>query len=146
MDHIPDLERALHDLIGSIHADYVKAIEKEHKRFRVGFEGNFGGHAHNPRTLSATFLGTLVSVEGIVTRCTAWRRPCRRQVYAAAHASFRMSPAGRTVRDRLAGAAQGRPIGALLRGDGHVYTALLPRRHQLWRIWPHHVGVPHRGT
>jgi len=71
MDHIPDFERALHDLIGSIHADYVKAIEKEHKRFRVGFEGNFGGHAHNPRTLSATFLGTLVSVEGIVTRCTA---------------------------------------------------------------------------
>ena len=71
MDHLPAVERALKDFVSSIHADYVKTVERARLEFRVGFEGSFGAHALNPRSLSAAFLGMLVSVEGIVTRCTS---------------------------------------------------------------------------
>jgi len=42
----------------------------EGKMYRVGFRGSFGDHLVNPRTLRASHLGHMVSVEGIVTRCT----------------------------------------------------------------------------
>ena len=42
-------------------------------KISVGFEGNFGSREVNPRTLTASHLSTLVSVEGIVTRCSLVR-------------------------------------------------------------------------
>lgn len=41
----------------------------EGKMYHVGFRGSFGDHHVNPRTLRASHLGRMVSVEGIVTRC-----------------------------------------------------------------------------
>lgn len=35
----------------------------------VGFEGQFGFHRVTPRELLSPFLGALVSVEGIITKC-----------------------------------------------------------------------------
>ena len=35
----------------------------------MGFEGSFGSKHVTPRTLSSRFIGNLVCVEGIVTKC-----------------------------------------------------------------------------
>lgn len=58
-------QRALKDLVASIDATYAKQFDE----FHVGFEGSFGNKHVSPRTLSARFLGNLVCVEGIVTKC-----------------------------------------------------------------------------
>lgn len=42
---------------------------KEHEEFFIGFEGSFGSKHVTPRTLNSQFLGNLVCVEGIVTKC-----------------------------------------------------------------------------
>jgi DNA replication licensing factor MCM3 len=47
----------------------------------VGFEGSFGGHHLNPRTLSGEYLSKLVAVDGIVTRCSAVRPKVVRSVH-----------------------------------------------------------------
>jgi DNA replication licensing factor MCM3 len=39
------------------------------KQFAIGLEGSFGENQLSPRELSARFLGKLICVEGIVTRC-----------------------------------------------------------------------------
>jgi DNA replication licensing factor MCM3 len=83
MDALPAVERALRDYVGSVHADHLKAAERARREFRVGFDGSFGAHALTPRSLSAAFLGMLVSVEGVVTRCTC----ARRARYGTAHIS-----------------------------------------------------------
>lgn len=58
-------QRALKDLVSSIDATFTKQFEE----FHVGFEGSFGNKHVTPRSLSARFLGNLVCVEGIVTKC-----------------------------------------------------------------------------
>ena len=45
------------------------AYGKQFDEFFVGFEGSFGGMHVTPRSLSARFIGNLVCVEGIVTKC-----------------------------------------------------------------------------
>uniref|UniRef100_A0A8C8F4X0 DNA replication licensing factor MCM3 n=1 Tax=Oncorhynchus tshawytscha TaxID=74940 RepID=A0A8C8F4X0_ONCTS len=56
---------ALKDFVASIDATYAKQFEE----FHVGFEGSFGTKHVTPRTLAARYLGNLVCVEGIVTKC-----------------------------------------------------------------------------
>uniref|UniRef100_A0A673XW51 DNA replication licensing factor MCM3 n=1 Tax=Salmo trutta TaxID=8032 RepID=A0A673XW51_SALTR len=58
-------QRALKDLVASIDATYAKQFEE----FHVGFEGSFGTKHVTPRSLAARYLGNLVCVEGIVTKC-----------------------------------------------------------------------------
>ncbi len=58
-------QKALKDLVASIDTTYAKQFEE----FHVGFEGSFGNKHVSPRTLRARFLGNLVCVEGIVTKC-----------------------------------------------------------------------------
>ena len=52
-------------------------VQREHLKeldhFEVTFSGSFGIYAVSPRGLLSTFLDCLVSVEGIVTKCTAVR-------------------------------------------------------------------------
>ena len=45
------------------------AFAKQHEVFHVGFEGSFGAKHVSPRTLTSSVLGSLVCVEGIVTKC-----------------------------------------------------------------------------
>ena len=42
---------------------------KEGERVLVGFTGPFGFHRVTPRDLMSSFIGTMVCVEGIVTKC-----------------------------------------------------------------------------
>ena len=58
-------QRALMEYAGS--ADPVYA--KQHDELSVGLEGSFGSHHVSPRTLTSKFLGSVVCVEGIVTKC-----------------------------------------------------------------------------
>ncbi|KAM4028886.1 maternal DNA replication licensing factor mcm3-like isoform 2-T2 [Anomaloglossus baeobatrachus] len=70
-------QRALKDLVASIDATYAKQFEE----FSVGFEGSFGGKHVSPRTLTAGFLGNLVCVEGIATKCSLVRPKVMRSVH-----------------------------------------------------------------
>lgn len=57
--------KALHEYVGSIDSAYAV----EHEEFFISFEGSFGDKHVTPRTLQSKFLGNMVCVEGIVTRC-----------------------------------------------------------------------------
>ena len=58
-------QRALREFVGGIDSAYLK----EHEEFFVGFEGSFGSKHVTPRSLTSRFIGNLVCVEGIVTKC-----------------------------------------------------------------------------
>ncbi|KXJ29335.1 Zygotic DNA replication licensing factor mcm3 [Exaiptasia diaphana] len=58
-------QNALKEFVSSIDTIYGK----KHEDFFIGFEGSFGAKHVTPRTLSSRFLGTMVCVEGIVTKC-----------------------------------------------------------------------------
>ncbi|XP_033856991.1 maternal DNA replication licensing factor mcm3-like [Acipenser ruthenus] len=70
-------QRALKDFVASIDGTYAKQFEE----FHIGFEGSFGGKHVSPRTLTARFLGNLVCVEGIVTKCSLVRPKVTRSVH-----------------------------------------------------------------
>uniref|UniRef100_A0A8C7IK10 DNA replication licensing factor MCM3 n=1 Tax=Oncorhynchus kisutch TaxID=8019 RepID=A0A8C7IK10_ONCKI len=70
-------QRALKDFVASIDATYAKQFEE----FHVGFEGSFGTKHVTPRTLAARYLGNLVCVEGIVTKCSLVRPKITRSVH-----------------------------------------------------------------
>ncbi|KAM9435827.1 DNA replication licensing factor MCM3-like [Clarias gariepinus] len=70
-------QRALKDMVASVDATYAKQFDE----FHVGFEGSFGNKHVSPRTLSARFLGNLVCVEGIVTKCSLVRPKIMRSVH-----------------------------------------------------------------
>ncbi|MFT7809627.1 MCM3 minichromosome maintenance deficient 3-like [Arapaima gigas] len=70
-------QRALKDLVSSVDSTYAKQFEE----FHVGFEGSFGSRHVSPRTLTARFLGNLVCLEGIVTKCSLVRPKITRSVH-----------------------------------------------------------------
>ncbi|XP_035278171.1 DNA replication licensing factor MCM3 isoform X1 [Anguilla anguilla] len=59
-------QRALKDLVASVDATYAK----QHEEFFIGLEGSFGNKHVTPRTLTSHLLGSMVCVEGIVTKCS----------------------------------------------------------------------------
>ncbi|KAB0800493.1 hypothetical protein PPYR_06233 [Photinus pyralis] len=59
-------QRALKEYISNVFTEY----EKDSGDFFVGFEGSFGNKHVTPRSLHARFLGNLVCIEGIVTKCS----------------------------------------------------------------------------
>ncbi|KAI1897836.1 hypothetical protein AGOR_G00087370 [Albula goreensis] len=68
---------ALKDLVASVDATYAK----QHEEFFVGLEGSFGSKHVTPRTLTSRLLGSLVCVEGIVTKCSLVRPKVVRSVH-----------------------------------------------------------------
>lgn len=58
-------ERALKEFVFTVDHDYSKKFDE----FFVAFEGSFGNKHVTPRTLQSRFLGSLICVEGIVTKC-----------------------------------------------------------------------------
>ncbi|KAF5384042.1 hypothetical protein D9757_006986 [Collybiopsis confluens] len=55
----------------------VKAVANEKftlkKSYKIGLSGSFGDHHVSPRTLHSAHLGKVISLEGIVTRCSLVR-------------------------------------------------------------------------
>ncbi|XP_059158945.1 zygotic DNA replication licensing factor mcm3-like [Physella acuta] len=70
-------QRALKDLVSSADPLYGK----QHEEFFVGFEGSFGDKHNTPRSLTSKFLGNMVCVEGIVTKCSLIRPKIVRSVH-----------------------------------------------------------------
>lgn len=55
--------------------------ELEEKNYRVGFSGSFGDHHVSPRTLKSEHLGKMISLEGIITRCSLVRPKMLKSVH-----------------------------------------------------------------
>ncbi|KAH3709484.1 DNA replication licensing factor MCM3-like [Dreissena polymorpha] len=71
------LQRALREFVASADPIYSKQYEE----FFVGFVGSFGAKHVSPRTLTSRYLGNLVCVEGIVTKCSLIRPKVVRSVH-----------------------------------------------------------------
>ncbi|KAG0170787.1 MCM DNA helicase complex subunit [Apophysomyces sp. BC1034] len=76
---LPAFDKALKDIVKTM-ADSTMT-ELEELPFYVGLRGSFGDHQVNPRTLRSMFLGKLVCIEGIVTRCSLVRPKVVRSVH-----------------------------------------------------------------
>ncbi|KAK2856545.1 hypothetical protein Q5P01_005280 [Channa striata] len=70
-------QRALKDLVASVDATYAKQYEE----FFIGLEGSFGSKHVTPRTLTSRLLGSMVCVEGIITKCSLVRPKVVRSVH-----------------------------------------------------------------
>ena len=65
-------DRALHEVVGSLPNTTAKQTSDD-TMYYCAFSGSFGQYACNPRTLSSLHLNHMVSLEGIVTRCSLVR-------------------------------------------------------------------------
>ena len=74
-------ETALHMLVEQIHDPLKHDIHN--KQYHIGLRGSFGDHQVNPRTLRSIHLGKVMSLEGIVTRCSLVRPKIVRSVHFA---------------------------------------------------------------
>uniref|UniRef100_A0AAX7TFM7 DNA replication licensing factor MCM3 n=1 Tax=Astatotilapia calliptera TaxID=8154 RepID=A0AAX7TFM7_ASTCA len=70
-------QRALKDLVASVDGTYAKQYEE----FFIGLEGSFGSKHVSPRTLTSRLLGSMVCVEGIITKCSLVRPKVVRSVH-----------------------------------------------------------------
>lgn len=70
-------QNALKEFVSSADTAYGK----KHEEFFIGFDGSFGAKHVTPRSLSAHFIGNMVCVEGIVTKCSLVRPKVVRSVH-----------------------------------------------------------------
>lgn len=74
-DYIQPLEEALADIIDKRNWDpktdgkHIQAVQDAGGSWHIGFEGPFGCYHVTPRNLLSNLLGSMVKVEGIVTKC-----------------------------------------------------------------------------
>lgn len=79
VDYLPAFDDALLQLVEEVHDQDKHSIEG--KAYRVGFSGSFGDHHLSPRTLIASQIGRMISLEGIVTRCSLVRPKMLKSVH-----------------------------------------------------------------
>lgn len=70
-------QNALKQYVASVDTEYAKG----NIDFFIAFEGSFGNKHVTPRTLTSRFLGNLVCVDGIVTKCSLVRPKVVRSVH-----------------------------------------------------------------
>jgi DNA replication licensing factor MCM3 len=73
-------DKALRDTAFAIRDLATQRIE-ENADFYMAFGGTFGDHLVNPRTIKSSYLGKLVCIEGIVTRCSLVRPKIVRSIH-----------------------------------------------------------------
>ncbi|KAJ7596741.1 MCM2/3/5 family-domain-containing protein [Mycena floridula] len=71
-EYIPAFDQALEEVLSVVVQDKEKQ-QKSHSGYKIGFSGSFGDNHVNPRSLHAEHLGKMISLEGIVTRCSLVR-------------------------------------------------------------------------
>ena len=81
-DYLPAAEEALLTLIKTVYDPEKQAIAD--KGYKIGLSGSFGDHHVSPRTLRATHISNMVSIEGIVTRCSLVRPKMLKSVHYCA--------------------------------------------------------------
>ncbi|CAG8971254.1 hypothetical protein HYALB_00001420 [Hymenoscyphus albidus] len=70
-DYAQAFDKALHDIVKVVGTTSQQTSDDT--MYYCAFSGSFGQYACNPRTLSSTHLNHMVSLEGIVTRCSLVR-------------------------------------------------------------------------
>ncbi|CAE6421318.1 unnamed protein product [Rhizoctonia solani] len=78
-EYIPAFDAALLERV-KIQYDTEKH-DISNKEYHVGFRGSFGDHHVSPRTLRASHIGKMISLEGIITRCSLVRPKMMRSVH-----------------------------------------------------------------
>ena len=73
-EYLGPFEEALEDVVRNQDPKYLL----EGQEVKVGLVGAMGFHRVTPRQLLSNFLGTLVQVDGIVTKCAPLQRAARR--------------------------------------------------------------------
>ncbi|PKA54358.1 DNA replication licensing factor MCM3 like 1 [Apostasia shenzhenica] len=68
-EYMQPISDAITDVTRNVDPKYLK----EGERVLVGFSGPFGFHKVTPRDLMSAFIGSMVCVEGIVTKCSLVR-------------------------------------------------------------------------
>lgn len=66
-EEVNAFQQALGEVVDSINPAYAKHHDN---KFHIGFEGSFGANHVTPRGLTASLLGSLVCIEGIVSKCS----------------------------------------------------------------------------
>ena len=77
VEEIIAFQRALKEFVNNQNPEF----SKKYSEFFVGFEGSFGSKHVTPRTLGSGHLGSIVAVEGIVTKCSLVRPKVVRSVH-----------------------------------------------------------------
>ncbi|KAG9103081.1 MCM DNA helicase complex subunit [Ceratobasidium sp. 370] len=89
-EHAIGLLKSPHDYIPAFDAALLERVKIQYdvdkhdiagKEYNVGFRGSFGDHHVNPRTLRAMHIGKMISLEGIVTRCSLVRPKMLRSIH-----------------------------------------------------------------
>ncbi|KAJ7462807.1 MCM2/3/5 family-domain-containing protein [Mycena galericulata] len=78
-DYLPAFEAALRAVIQR--QPESEKYDIESKNYHIGFSGSFGDHHVSPRTLHAAQLSKMISVEGIITRCSLVRPKMLKSVH-----------------------------------------------------------------
>ncbi|KAL1916443.1 uncharacterized protein VTP21DRAFT_5634 [Calcarisporiella thermophila] len=80
-EYLPAFERALKKIVVDVVNTESAISLKEDVVYHIGLRGSFGDHHLNPRTLRASYLGKLISLEGIVTHCSLVRPKVAKSVH-----------------------------------------------------------------
>ncbi|SNX83205.1 probable MCM3 - subunit of pre-replication complex [Melanopsichium pennsylvanicum] len=78
-EYLPAFDAALHMSVELAHNPIKDDIKG--KQYYIGLRGSFGDHHVNPRTLRSVHLGKMMSLEGIVTRCSLVRPKILKSVH-----------------------------------------------------------------
>ena len=81
-EFIPPLEQAIKESALAIH-DRIRHpwVDPKETVFYAALIGSFGSNAVSPRTLSSAHLNRMISLEGIVTRCSLVRPKVTKSVH-----------------------------------------------------------------
>ena len=80
IEHLSAFEDGLNRLINAAQGNFEQR-DIDIKTYRVGLSGSFGDHHVSPRTLQAVHLNKMISLEGIITRCSLVRPKMVRSVH-----------------------------------------------------------------
>lgn len=109
VDYLPAFDAALTQVIQHVFDQEKHDISS--KTYHIGFSGSFGDHHVSPRTLHAAHLGKMISLEGIITRCSLVRPKMVKSVhYCPETAIFHL----REYRDATSSSSNLPPTSSLL--------------------------------
>ncbi|KAG4094749.1 MCM-domain-containing protein [Neocallimastix lanati (nom. inval.)] len=79
MEYLPAFDAALNEIINPESSN--RKLKSEEDFYHVGLDGSFGANEISPRSINAKFIGKLVCLEAIVTRCSIVRPKILRSVH-----------------------------------------------------------------
>jgi len=81
IDYLPPFERALNEIINPTDGNTNRRQLTDSDIYHIGLEGSFGENETTPRKITAKFIGRLICLEAIVTRCSIVRPKVLRSVH-----------------------------------------------------------------